>query len=226
MTAATLRSLTSSTQDGIDDDRPLWLVVLDLVSVLLFAVEGGLMAVSAGFALVGVLAVAFVSALGGGLVRDLVVHRHPPAALGSVAYPATALVGGLLAAFGHVGLGVLLPGMRVPFDAVGLGLVCGVGAIVALDKRMSALGAVLLGTVSAVGGGAIRDIMTGSVPVVLRHDVSAVAAAAGATVTIVTLRCGARRQVAVVLGAVACTALSLAAAYLGWRLPALTTPAG
>ncbi|WP_296139093.1 MULTISPECIES: trimeric intracellular cation channel family protein [unclassified Pseudonocardia] len=93
----------------------------------------------------------------------------------------------------------------------------------ALDRHMSALGAVLLGTVSAVGGGAIRDLLTGSVPVVLRHDVSAaVATATGATVTVVALRCNAPRPVAAALGVTACAALSLVAMYLGWRLPPLS----
>ncbi|MGD9986685.1 trimeric intracellular cation channel family protein [Pseudonocardia sp.] len=222
MTAATLRSLTATHHPEQDADAPpLWLVGLDLASVLLFAVEGGLMAVSAGFALVGILAVAFLSALGGGLVRDLLVQRHPPAALGSVAYPAVALAGGLVAAFGHHALGVLLPGMRTPFDAAGLGMMCGIGAVVALERHMSSLGAILLGTISAVGGGVVRDIMTGTVPSVMRHDVSAVAAAAGATVTVVTLRLGVRSQVAAVLGAATCVGLALAATCLGWRLPGL-----
>ncbi|RTL71028.1 MAG: trimeric intracellular cation channel family protein [Pseudonocardiaceae bacterium] len=224
MTAATLRSLTTTHSDDHDGaaDPPLWLVGLDLASVLLFAVEGGLMAVSAGFALVGILAVAFLSALGGGLIRDLLVQRHPPAALGSVAYPAVALAGGLLAAFGHDALAALMPGMRMPLDAVGLGMMCGIGAVVALGRHMSSLGAILLGTISAVGGGVIRDIMTGDVPMVMRHDTAAVAAAAGATVTVVTMRLGVRSQVAAVLGATTCVGLSLAATYLGWRLPGLT----
>lgn len=203
-------------------DRPRWLVACDLAAVLLLSVEGGVMAVDAGFGLAGVLAVAFVSALGGGLVRDLVVQRHPPAAVGSVVYPATALVGGLVAAFAHEQLADLLPGTRAPFDAAAMGLLCVTGAIVALDRRMSTLGAVLLGTVSAVGGGAIRDLLTGAVPVVLRHDVSAVATATGATVTVIALRCGAPRPVAAALGVIACAALSLVATYLGWRLPPLS----
>ncbi|MGD9986686.1 trimeric intracellular cation channel family protein [Pseudonocardia sp.] len=215
MTATTLRPTTVG-------DRPRWLVALDLAAVLLLSVEGGMMAVEAGFGLAGVLAVAFVSSLGGGLVRDLVVQRHPPAALGSVVYPATALGGGLVAAFAHEPLAVLLPGTRAPFDAAALGLLCVAGAIIALDRHMSTLGAVLLGTVSAVGGGAIRDLLTGSLPVVLRHDVGAVATALGATVTVAALRCNAPRPVAAALGVVTCAALSLVATYLGWRLPPLT----
>ncbi|GAY08378.1 trimeric intracellular cation channel family protein [Pseudonocardia sp. N23] len=200
----------------------MWLVGCDLAAVLLLAVEGGVMAVAAGFGLVGVLAVAFVSSLGGGLVRDLVVQRHPPAALGSVVYPATALAGGLVAAFAHEPLAVLLPDTRAPFDAAALGLLCVTGAVIALDRHMSTLGAVLLGTVSAVGGGVIRDMMTGAVPVALHHDVSAVATAAGATVTVVALRCRAPRPLAAVSGVVTCAVLSLVATYLGWRLPAMT----
>jgi uncharacterized membrane protein YeiH len=202
--------------------RPPWLVAADLAAVLLFAVEGGLMGVAAGLGPVGVLAVAFVSSLGGGLIRDLIVHAHPPAAVGSIAYPAAALAGGLVAAVASGVLGGLPLGVRAPFDAAALGLFCVVGAITALDRRMSVLGAVLLGTVSAVGGGVVRDLLTGIVPLALRHDVSAVAAAAGAAVTVVALRCRAPRPVAGVLGVAACATLSLVATAQGWRLPALT----
>ncbi|MFC4946345.1 trimeric intracellular cation channel family protein [Pseudonocardia sp. GCM10023141] len=201
--------------------RPPWLVAADLSAILLLAVEGGLMAVAAGLGPFGVLVVAFVSSLGGGLIRDLIVQRHPPAAFGSILYPATALVGGMVAALGHGVLDDLLLGVRAPFDAAALGLLCVVGAIIALDRGTSVLGAVVLGTVSAIGGGVIRDLLTGTVPLALRHDVSAVAAAAGAAATVIALRCRAPRSVAAVLGVVVCASLSMVATAQGWRLPAL-----
>ncbi|MDT7698965.1 MAG: hypothetical protein QOJ30_1290, partial [Pseudonocardiales bacterium] len=77
--------------------------------------------------------------------------------------------GGLVAALASGVLGGLPLGVRAPFDAAALGLFCVVGAITALDRRMSVLGAVLLGTVSAVGGGVVRDLLTGIVPLALRH---------------------------------------------------------
>ncbi len=199
--------------------RASWLVAVDLTATLLFALEGGLLAIAAGLDLFGVLAVAFISALGGGLVRDLLCHASPPAALGSLTYPATAMLGGLLAVLGHQALTPVPLGVRAPLDAAALGLFCVVGTIKALDFRMPALAAVMLGTVSAVGGGVIRDVLLGGVPGALRTDMCTVAAVCGGTATVLALRLGRSRATAAALGVATCAAVSLVSAVQGWQLP-------
>jgi uncharacterized membrane protein YeiH len=69
-----------------------------------------------------VLAVAFLSSLGGGLIRDVHCHATPPAALTSASYPATALLGGLIAVVGHQALTPVAPALHAPLDAGALGL--------------------------------------------------------------------------------------------------------
>ena len=198
--------------------RPSWLVVADLVAVLLFAFEGALLGVAAGLDVIGVLTVGFISSLGGGLVRDLLCHATPPAALSSVAYPATAFLGGAIAIAGYQVLTPVPLEVRAPLDAAALGLFCVVGAMKALDYRMRSVAAVLLGAMSAIGGGVIRDVLLGTVPTALRTDACAVAALSGACVTVVALRCGGSRGLAATLGVATCVVVSLLSAIAGWHL--------
>jgi uncharacterized membrane protein YeiH len=201
--------------------RPSWLVAADLVAVLLFAIEGALLGIGAGLDVIGVLTVGFIGSLGGGLVRDLLCHDTPPAALRSVAYPATAFLGGVVAIAGFHVLAPMPVEVRGPFDAAALGLFCVVGAMKALDFGMRSLAAVLLGAMSAVGGGVIRDVLLGVVPTALRSDVCAVAALCGAGVTVAALRWGVSRGVAAASGVGTCVVISLLSTTLGWHLPAV-----
>jgi len=198
--------------------RPSWLVVADLVAVLLFAFEGAMLGVAAGLDVIGVLTVGFISSLGGGLVRDLLCHATPPAALSSVAYPATAFLGGAIAIAGYQVLTPVPLEVRAPLDAAALGLFCVVGAMKALDYRMRSVAAVLLGAMSAIGGGVIRDVLLGTVPTALRTDACAVAALSGACVTVVALRWGGSRGLAATLGVATCVVVSLLSAIAGWHL--------
>ncbi|HEY0815513.1 MAG TPA: TRIC cation channel family protein [Pseudonocardia sp.] len=201
------------------EGRPPWLAALDLAAVLLFAIEGALLGITAGVGVIGVLTIGFVASLGGGVVRDLLCHDTPPAALRSVAYPTTAFLGGIVAIAGYHVLTAAPLEVRAPLDAAALGWFCVAGAMKALDCRMRSLAAVLLGAMSAVGGGLIRDVLLGAVPAVLRSDVSAVAALCGAGVTVVALRWGVSRGAAATFGVASCLAISLLSMTLGWHLP-------
>jgi uncharacterized membrane protein YeiH len=79
--------------------------------------------------------------------------------------------------------------------------------------------AALLGMVSAVGGGVVRDILLNVVPTILRVDIYAVAALCGAAATVITLRLGAPRAVAMGLGFAVCFLLRIVSAWQGWNLP-------
>lgn len=191
----------------------------DLAATFLFAVEGAAVGAVAGLDVFGVLVVSFATALGGGIVRDLLIGDVPPAALRSVVYPVTAFAGGALVILAHRAVAAIPPEVLVVLDAAGLALFCVNGAVKALDHRMNALLAVLLGTITAVGGGVLRDVMLDHVPAVLRVDIYAVAAAAGAAAAVAALRLGLPRPASMATGAAVCLALRLVSHWLGWNLP-------
>ncbi|GAY11449.1 trimeric intracellular cation channel family protein [Pseudonocardia sp. N23] len=198
------------------------LTVADLAATLLFAVEGGALGAAAGLDLFGVLVVSSTTAVGGGIVRDLLLGDVPPAALRSVAYPAAIGLGWLVVVVLYSGVRAIPAPVLVTLDAAGLGLFCVVGATKALDFKVNPILAILLGTITGVGGGVMRDLLLREVPAVLRTDIYAVAAGLGAVVVVLGRRVGLPRAAAMAAGAVACLTLRLVSVAFGWHLPQVT----
>ena len=198
------------------------LLVVDLLATLLVALEGGAAAVNGHLDLLGILVLAFVSSLGGGIVRDLLLGALPPNALRDWRYGTVALSGGALIILGFRLL-TRFPEMPLTMmDAAGLGLFAVAGADKATEFRVAPLAAVLLGGITGCGGGVIRDLLLGRVPRILNADVYATAALLGALLTVLLLRAKVNRGWAMALGAVACFALRMTAVYRHWTLPHLS----
>lgn len=195
------------------------LLVVDLLATLLVALEGGSAAVVNHLDLLGVLVLAFASALGGGIVRDLLIGDAPPSAIQDWRYPAVALFGGAVVLFGFT-FAQEMPGLLVTvLDAGGLALFAVSGADKALEFRIHPLLAVLMGGITGVGGGVIRDVLLTHVPMILRADVYATAALAGAAIAIVLLRFRVSRIWSLSVGAVLCFVLRMVAVTRHWGLP-------
>jgi uncharacterized membrane protein YeiH len=191
----------------------------DLLATFVFALQGGATAAASGLDVFGILVVASVAALGGGIVRDVLIGDIPPAAFRSTIYPVVAFAGGATATL-LFGLVREIPQLALgSLDAAGLALFAVVGGAKAHDHGMSWLLAALLGTLSGVGGGMVRDILLGQVPLVLNSQVYAVAALAGAGTTVALLRLHTPRAAALGGGAIVCLALRLLALWYGWQLP-------
>ncbi|MGJ9404499.1 trimeric intracellular cation channel family protein [Arthrobacter sp. KK5.5] len=158
----------------------LW---LDLIGIFAFAVSGALLAARKGFDIVGSLALAHVTGLGGGIVRDLIIGQGVPTSFTSVVY----LVPPVLAT-----IAVYLVSSRLHrlnrwilhFDAAGLALFCIAGTEKALGAGLSPVVAALLGVATACGGGLLRDIAANDVPQLFNHrDIYALPAMLGAGLT-------------------------------------------
>jgi uncharacterized membrane protein YeiH len=158
------------------------LVALDLLGVFVFALSGAALAVSRRFDAFGVLFLASVAALGGGLARDVLLDV-PPVALQDTRYLLVPLVAGVLVFFFSPLVERLAGAVRL-FDAAGLGLFVAVGTAKALDLGVGAVGAAALGVLTGIGGGVLRDLLAGVVPVVLRRELYAVPALLGASLVI------------------------------------------
>lgn len=198
------------------------LLVVDLLATLLVALEGAAAAVNGHLDLLGILVLAFVAALGGGIVRDLLLGALPPNALRDWRYGTVALSGGVLIILAF-GLLARFPTMPLTMmDAAGLGLFAVAGADKAMEFQVSPLAGVLLGGITGCGGGVIRDLLLGRVPKILNADVYATAALFGALLTVVLLRAKVNRGWAMALGAAACFALRMTAVMRHWSLPHLS----
>ena len=191
----------------------------DLAATFVFAVEGASSAVNANLDLFGVLVLGFVTALGGGILRDLLIGDVPPAGFRDHRYMVTALLGAVLAFVIFAPISRAPAWVLITLDAGGLSLFAVSGASKALLFGSNPLTAVILGVVTATGGGVIRDLLLNTVPAILRVDVYASAALVGALVMTVGIRNGQPRSRMMLLGGSVCLALRLVAAWQHWGLP-------
>jgi uncharacterized membrane protein YeiH len=197
----------------------------DLAGTFVFALEGAFAAMGGHLDLFGVMVLAFVTALGGGVLRDLLMGFVPPAALRGWTYAGTAFAA---AAIGFA----FNPYLQIPrallltLDAAGLALFAVAGTQKALNGGIHPFSAVLLGTITAVGGGTMRDILLAKIPVILRVDVYATAALFGAVVLVVCRRLGLSAPLAAVIGGGACFVLRLIAMWQHWQLPGSVAASG
>ncbi|WP_097318629.1 trimeric intracellular cation channel family protein [Paractinoplanes atraurantiacus] len=201
-----------------DDSLNEGLLGADLVGVAVFAASGASAGVIKRLDLFGVAFVGFIAALGGGIVRDLVIGAVPPLAFADWRYAVTAVVAALGVFWFHPQLSKLRRPVLV-LDAAGLGLFTVTGTLKALDAGVPPVGSCLIGMLTAIGGGLARDLLTGEVPVVLRRDIYAVVALAGAI--IVTILRGLSLDSLWTLAATALliTGVRLVALYRRWSAP-------
>jgi uncharacterized membrane protein YeiH len=159
-------------------------LALDLVGVFAFALSGGLVAVKKRLDLFGVLVLAGAAALGGGVMRDILIGALPPVGISDWRLLTSALVAGLVTFLYHPGVERISRFVRV-LDAAGLAVFAIGGSLKALGAGMDPLTSVIVGGITAVGGGIVRDVLAGQVPEVLRREMYALPALLG-SVLIVT----------------------------------------
>jgi uncharacterized membrane protein YeiH len=108
---------------------------VDLAGTALFALQGGLTAAAAGLDVFGVLVLGFVTAVGGGIVRDLLLGDTPPAVFRDLAYPLAAFGAGAVVVVLYAVVRDVPREVLVPLDAAALALFAVVGAAKAIDHR-------------------------------------------------------------------------------------------
>jgi uncharacterized membrane protein YeiH len=191
--------------------------VVDLLGVFGNAALGGIVARRRKMDPIGFVALAILSGLGGGVIRDVLLQHGPPAALVDDAYMATAVLGAVAAFF--LPFANRLWAMTFPvIDAFALGCWASTGAFKTLSIGLGWLPALLLGTVTAVGGGALRDLTVQRTPQIFGgNTLYATCAVAASAVMTVFWRLGlasAGLVVATLVGAGFC----LLARWRGWQL--------
>lgn len=162
-------------------------ITLDLSGTFVFGLNGALTAMDTeNLDIVGVVVLAVITALGGGIIRDVLIGSLPPAAFRDWRYLAVAGGAGI-AAFLARRLWVRLQRSITVFDAAGLALFCVTGTTTAFAAHLGPFQSVVLGTITGVGGGTVRDVVIRRVPAVLSSGLYAIPAACGATLTAVAL---------------------------------------
>jgi len=192
--------------------------LVDLAGTFAFAISGAVAARRRNLDLFGILVIAYITACGGGIVRDLCIGAIPPAGLSDWRYLLTAVVAALATIVAYRQVERLTYPVRL-FDAMGLGLFAVYGAHKALLFGDNAEVAILLGMTTAIGGGLARDVLLARVPVVLQKEIYASAACAGAALAVFGERLGWPALWATWLPIGLCFALRFVSLRYGWNLP-------
>ena len=194
--------------------------VLNLVGTFVFAVSGALLAVRKNYDIVGMAVLAGITAIGGGVIRDLVIGAIPPVAFTDSSYFWIPLLATALTFFAHVQMNRLNAAVLV-FDAAGLAVFCISGTAKALNYGLGPVPAAALGVLTAVGGGIMRDVLAQDEPSVLsaKSELYALPAVFGSAITVVIPHLPINSSLAAGLTAVLVFALRLLALRFGWRAP-------
>ncbi|MDG1987981.1 MAG: trimeric intracellular cation channel family protein [Halieaceae bacterium] len=158
--------------------------LLDLFGTLAFAISGAFRAVRYEMDILGVIALAIVTGIGGGLVRDTLLGRIPPVALLDQRYFIICIAGALIVFFAASKIAKRWDYVMAA-DAVGLAVFASIGCEVALITGAPPLTAITMAVVTACGGGVIRDLSVNEIPAIFTQDLYASAAILGGVVFII-----------------------------------------
>ena len=191
------------------------LLALDLAGTFAFGLSGGLVGVRVRLDLFGIIVLAAVVGLVGGVTRDIILGSLPPATFSDWRYLVVAAAAGLVAFFARPTLERFSRPVNI-FDAAGLSLFCVTGATKALAFDV---GAVLLGAITAIGGGMLRDVMVRDIPIVLRSELYAIPALVGATIIVVASRLGYQNPAIAITAAAVCFLIRMVGIRFDLSLP-------
>lgn len=201
---------------------------LEIIGAAAFAVSGAMAALEREADIFGVIFLAVVTALGGGVIRDLLLGVTPPKMFVSYVYLAVAAVAALVVfADAYIRREKYrkhrdkLDSINNMFDAVGLAVFTVSGMNTAMQQSDNVLLILVLGMSTGVGGGMLRDMMINKMPKVLRKRVYAVASLLGGGVYYGLFALGVHETIAAVSGMAVIIALRVLATVYKWNLPAI-----
>lgn len=202
--------------------------IIEIIGTIAFACSGAMVAIERRLDLLGVIVLGVTTAVGGGMLRDIIIGIHPPTLFMKPVYVTSAFAAVMV-------LFLIVRCRAMPIealssvayervmnllDAIGLGAF----TVVGIDTAMGAgygeyhFLMIFLGVITGVGGGILRDMMAGQTPYVLKKHVYACASIAGAVCYVLLLDV-LRQGMAMVMSAVLVVVIRVLARHYKWNLP-------
>jgi uncharacterized membrane protein YeiH len=192
--------------------------LLDVTGTLVFAISGALTAIYKKLDLFGVYCIAFVTALGGGTVRDVMIGRTPVGWMLDIDYIYIITLGFILSIIFNRYLERLRISMLL-FDTIGLGVFTLIGLEKGIEYGLSPVVCVILGTLTATFGGVIRDILCNEIPVLFRKEIYATLCIAGGILFFLLQELQVQGEVISLTVAIFIITFRLIAFKYNWSLP-------
>lgn len=196
-----------------------FLLIVEIIGTLAFAISGIRLAAVKNFDWFGAFIVGFVTAIGGGTLRDLMLGATPFWMLNSWYMFVTALA--LFIVIVLKRYLVRLNGTFFIFDTIGLGLFVVIGMSKSLDYGFSPWVGIIMGTITGAFGGVIRDILINEMPLVFRKDIYASACIVGGCIYWLCAVVGLSPEVQQSACAFVTIMVRFLAVRFGWELPSL-----
>ena len=151
---------------------------IDILGTIAFAISGVLVAFNKKMDLFGILIIAFVTAVGGGTLRDILIGETPVSWMKDMTYTYVILASAIFAVIFRRKIDYLRTSLFL-FDTIGIGLYTVVGIDKGINADLHPIICIALGTMTASFGGVIRDILCNEIPVIFRKEIYATACILG-----------------------------------------------
>ena len=192
--------------------------ILDYLGTAAFAITGASKAIAHKADIFGIIVLATVVGVAGGITRDVIFGRFPTAFSDPIYIVITIIVG--IVMFFLYSYFKKRMNVWLVFDAIGLGVFSIIGASIAYQiVGLDFLPIMFGGVITAIGGGILRDVFVREIPIVFVKEVYAVASLIGIVIFYSVISYGGDMQVASIIGIIAATGIRLLAMKYNWNLP-------
>lgn len=194
--------------------------ILDILGTMAFAISGVLTAMHKRLDPFGVFVIAFVTAVGGGTLRDVLIGRTPVGWMQNLEYVYAIIIGFFVAVIFRKKLNRLRTSLFF-FDTIGLGVFTLIGLEKGVEINLHPVICIALGTMTACFGGVLRDILCNEIPVVFRKEIYATICIIGGCVFFLLRKLDASEDLIYLVTSGVIIALRLMAVIFKWSLPPL-----
>ena len=202
----------------------IFIMVLEIIGTIAFAVSGALTGMKKNMDIFGVIILAETTAVGGGIMRDLILGLNPPGTFANPVFAITATATAIITFLPMIRR-VLVKNRKIyeivmlVMDSLGLGIftVVGIQTAYTVSSRYNIFLLIFVGVITGVGGGVLRDVIAGDTPYIFVKHIYACASIAGAVVCILLWKINS--TLAILIGSSVIIVIRFLAAIFRWSLP-------
>ena len=204
--------------------------IIELIGIVAFAISGAMVAIQKKLDIFGVIVLGITTALGGGVIRDLLLGRVPPMMFQKPIYAILATICAVITfVFAYI-VGEIKGNRKEIYssiinflDAIGLGVFAATSANLVLVnyENPGIFLSVFMGTITAVGGGVLRDMMSNEIPLILKKRIYATAAIIGSIIYYVFWNLNVPFEVTMFTSIFVTVTIRLLAKRYRWNLPTI-----
>ena len=192
--------------------------ILDLLGTFTFAVSGALAASNKDFDLFGILFIGFITAVGGGTTRDVILGLTPVFWIKDISYLIVIIAAVAITLVFSRRVAVLNKPLLF-FDAIGIGVFTLIGVEKSTALGIAPIFAVMMGVLTAVMGGVLRDVFVNEIPLIFHKEIYATACFVGGIIYFILIYLDIDKNIVYLATMFIIIALRLSSIYFGWSLP-------